>query len=170
MSQLESTTRALLSKLLAGDDFELDPEDQATLSAWSFKTAVVSDLLGPDRTVPAVHVQEFYRSRRPPGGVYVHLSARRLLSPEAPIAQLRQRDFVVSPFQLRAYKAVIAIGHGVIQVIGFPQTTNVRGTELMALGAARIWPVADGGVAWPGDSSWITTEEAAASGRAFRLS
>ena len=62
---------------------------------------------------------------------------------------------------MEAYKAVIAIGHVVAQVIGFPAYESAEGTEDMAAGATRIWPTTTE-VTWPGRLGRLSVEDALA--------
>jgi hypothetical protein len=114
--------------------------------------------LGQGDYVPSIHRQAFLRTQQPPPGVVVHV-APRVFGPELPPAvqhRLRQSQFEGGAIE--AYKAVIAVGHVIGQVIGFPEYGSAEGTEDMAAGATRIWP-AVGEIAWPGELRKLTVED-----------
>jgi hypothetical protein len=109
--------------------------------------------------MPTVHSQSFWRDRIPPHGTYVHISVRCIASAVAPIAQIKERN-LENTIGLQLYKTVIALGNVLFQVIGFPEAEGVSGTEVLALGAAQIWPLGHA-LDWPGPLPSITAEEAA---------
>jgi hypothetical protein len=171
MSQLEDRAKPYLLKIIAGDDCQLGREAQATVAAWCFKTACVYDQVGRPATIPQQHVDAFYRDPKPVGGVYVHLGRRRRLRPTItlvgdsgalgdPIAQLRSGGGPLEPWHIKFYKTVIVLGEMVAQVLGFTNA-EVKGTEMLAAGAARIWPYV-APRAWPSDFTELTLGDAVA--------
>jgi hypothetical protein len=169
MSQLENAAKPHLLPLVSGSDCRLSPAAQRVLAAWCFKTACVYDYVGPGDRIPAAHREAFYRDREPPAGVVVHLAPRNVDDGYPPLAQQRLRRAVVDDDRFEAYKSVIAIGHMLVQVIGFPDVESAEGTEDMAVGATRIWPLGKE-LLWPGLRRKLSVDETLAYSRiAFTL-
>ena len=158
MSRLETTAQSHLLPLFGGANHTLGTAAQSIVAAWFFKMACVYDVVGPGGHVPSIHREEFFRTRQPPSGVVVHLAPRRVGDELPPVIQQRLREAQFEGGQIEAYKAVIAIGHVIAQVIGFPGFESAEGTEDMASAATRIWPaVAE--IAWPGELRRLTVDD-----------
>jgi hypothetical protein len=158
MSKLEDTAKSHLLPLVNGADYTLSTAAQSIVAAWFFKTACVYDVVGPGDYVPSIHRETFFRTHQPPSGVVVHLAPRVVDHELPPVIQQRLREARFEGGGIEAYKAVIAIGHVIAQVIGFPGFESAEGTENMAAGAIRIWPVV-AEIDWPGESRRLTVDD-----------
>ncbi len=158
MSELEATAQSHLLPLVNGAEYTLSKAAQSIVAAWFFKTACVYDVVGRGDYVPTIHRETFFRTHQPPPGVVVHLAPRVVGHELPPVIQQRLREARFEGGEIEAYKAVIAIGHVIVQVIGFPGFESAEGTEDMAAGATRIWPVVTE-IAWPGESRRLTVDD-----------
>jgi hypothetical protein len=158
MSELEATAKSQLLPLFSGAECTMSTAVQSIIAAWFFKMACVYDVVGRGDHVPIIHRETFFRTHQPPPGVVVHLAPRAVGHEFPPIIQQRLREAQVEGGEIEAYKAVIAIGHTIAQMIGFPAFESAEGTENMAAGATRIWPVVTE-ISWPGESRRLTVDD-----------
>jgi len=158
MSRLETAAQSHLLPLFGGANHTLSTAAQSIVAAWFFKMACVYDVVGPGDFVPSTHREAFFRTHQSPSGVVVHLAPRHVGDELPPVIQQRLRKAQFEGGEIEAYKAVIAIGYVIAQVIGFPGFESVEGTEDMASGATRIWPAVTE-IPWPGELHGLTVDD-----------
>jgi hypothetical protein len=158
MSQLEATAKSHLLPLVNGAEYTLSAAAQSIVAAWFFKAACVYDVVGSGGYIPSIHREAFFRTHQPPSGVVVHLSPRVVGDELPPVIQQRLREARFEGREIEAYKAVIAIGNVIAQVIGFPGFESAEGTGDMAAGATRIWPAVTE-IVWPGKLRRLTVDD-----------
>jgi hypothetical protein len=152
LSDLESAVAPLLTRLVCGEPASLATDQQALLSAWSYKTVLLLQLIRPRaiRSIPAARFHEFFSLRRPPSdsrlwlGASEGASALHETSTELVLANPRHR--------VPGYFTALALGRLLILCAGRlrPGPEQLRvGSDSDPRAAHQVWPASLRAVPWP---------------------
>jgi hypothetical protein len=151
MSGLEATAQRVLSSLILGERLTIESADQAPITVWVHKTALVALLVSSDEAradgygVPAGEYHDIYRARvdgQPPSGTQCWIAryegARLASARVVPVAVVL--DDHGEPDRPTGYLMTILVGQLLLQAIRFTTPSfaiNVANAPAMQ----QIWPI-----------------------------
>lgn len=160
MSNVESSSRDLIARVMLGNTADWDREAQTVVATWAYKTALMLDFVGVHRTIPAEHYSEFYETRVPVR------SCRIWATSYAPAGDDEFQSAWFNGHGLtlhladrnrRAYTMTFNVGYVVFQIFGFEGEDDLTVEKRRFTDSGKrgehflipIWPVRDDRVTWP---------------------
>lgn len=124
MATLENEAKPVLSRMVRGERCLLDPSEQALVSTWALKAALMSELIWPDRDslIPSEHYKYIREHSRSPESSRIWCGAHWPTPFDARFAaafeHAYQLHFEADGDPHIGYTVMVGIGHVAFQVLG----------------------------------------------------
>ena len=156
LSELEESASSAVGPLLIGEPATLDVDRQRLVATWSYKTALLMQMLRPGdlRAIPPERFEELHALRRPPSDARIWLGGRR--GGNAMHEGLSQINIVSGGMVIPGFFSVLAVGRLVILVAAriSPGPERFRiGHDVDPRITVQVWPASNRAATWPPEDS-----------------
>jgi hypothetical protein len=152
LNSMETAARPFLERMVTGRPVSLESTAQRTMAQWSYKTALLMQLVRPAnvRVVPGERYRAFYANERPPADARVWLGAVEggpAVHEASTVAKLNSPTS-----EAEAWVTIISIGHLLVVCAG-RRVVSDGPLRWRAASEGRaflpVWPASVRALAWP---------------------